>query len=211
MRVAIEYAGRWYGTATVPWLQNHHANIVHSSPLCTFDIFVALIRDQLCVKSLIEADRVKDLLSSVFASQNVDQILVQYVHTAHNASRLSMVMRDMVVDRSHASSWKTANVVAWYRQYWNIAMCEYMRRTSRRAHDLVLRLRADALLQSPENVYAFKDIGDSDMYFVRKPRGYSAKGRFSSHANATYWCERVWITRPSGMDYILNLVRRPTP
>jgi hypothetical protein len=90
-------------------------------------------------------------------------------------------------------------------------MCEYMRRTSLRAHDLVLRLRADALLQSPEDMYAFKDIGDSDMYFVRKPRGYSVKGRFSSHANATYWCERVWITRPSGMDYILNLVRRPTP
>lgn len=116
MRVAIEYAGRWYGTATVPWLQNHHANIVRSSPLCTFDVFVALIRDQLCVKSLIEAERVKDLLSSVFASQNVDQILVQYVDTAHNASRLSMVMRDMVVARSHASSWKTANVLAWYRQ-----------------------------------------------------------------------------------------------
>ena len=38
MRVAVEYAGRWYDRATIPWLENHHENIVVSSPLCTTKI-----------------------------------------------------------------------------------------------------------------------------------------------------------------------------
>lgn len=192
-------------------MENHRTNIVHSSPDCTFDIFVALVRDQLCVKSSTGEQQVRRVVSSVFATPNVDFIAVEYVKTAHNASVLSGVMQTMVVDRTHASGWKTSNMVAWYKQYWNIAMCEYMRRRSRRTHDVVLRLRVDTLLRSPENVRFFEHVGDAEIYFVRKPVGYSAKGAFHTHAHTTYWCERVWVTRPAGMDYFLDLVRRPTP
>lgn len=211
MRVAVEYAGRWYGHATIPWLENHHTNIITSSPSCIFDIFIALIKDQICVKTAFSAEDVRKIASSVFRSsevKNVGEIHVQYTETAHNASRLSKLMKKIVQHPSHASSWKTTNMISWYKQYWNIAMCEYMRRQSVHSHDLILRIRVDTLLKTPENLEAFRNIGKDHMYFVRKPQGYSRKGSFKAYANLTYWCERMWITRPLGMDFILNFVRK---
>lgn len=207
MRVAIEYAGRWYGIATVPWLENHHTNIIKSSPSCTFDIFFALAKDQICVKTLFEVQDVKRVLSSVFTSKNVANVHVEYIDQPHNTSLLSKSMKLMVKDPSHASAWKTTNMIAWYKQYWNIAMCEYMRRKSSYSHDLILRTRVDAMIKHPENVGIFH-IGERDMYFVRKTLGYSKNGIFRNYNN-TYWCERMWITRPVGMNYILNIVRKP--
>ena len=208
MRVAIEYAGRWYGIATVPWLENHHTNIIKSSRNCTFDIFFALAKDQICVRTFIEIRKVKRVLSSVFTSKNVGNIHAEYIEQPQNISLLSKSMKLMVKNPSHAS-WKTTNMIAWYKQYWNIAMCEYMRRkTSSYSHDLILRTRVDTMMKHPENVGIF-NIGERDMYFVRKQEGYSKMGKFLNYANNTYWCERMWITSPLGMNYILNIVRKP--
>lgn len=210
-RAVIEYSGRWYGVATIPWLSNHRAMLIAASRQWNFDVVMGIADDQLCVRS---ASNTEEIVRRALSAPNFKTVTVFRIPPFEPQSRITLLMHRAVLAKSHASPWKKSNMVKWYKQYWNIAEVERFRRSLPHLKEvqLIVRTRVDAQFDIPADLSALRGWHPTELRFVRKPAGYySTSGSFSRHTNATYWCERMWVGPPSAMDVVVSMAKNPAP
>ena len=210
-RAVIEYSGRWYGEATIPWLSNHRAMLIGSSRQWDFDVVMGIADDQLCVR---RANDTEEIVRGALAAPNLKTVTVFRISSFEPRSRITLLMRRVVLAKSHASPWKQSNMVRWYKQYWNIAEVERFRRSLPHLNkvQLIVRTRVDAQFDIPADLSALRGWHSNELRFVRKPPGYyTSAGSFPRHRNATYWCERMWVGPPSAMDVVMSMAKNPAP
>ena len=166
LSLGILYAGRWFGRAGQHFVDNHVAHLVGPALAASFsvEIFLAVSPDQWCSAAGSDdeatlAAEVRDMFSRRVPTQvaiapppTVDWSEARVEGTV-SARLLKAAQRAAAAGGGkpgHASAYKYGMLLAYMRQFGNVAHADDLRRRAGRVHDVVLKARID--VQYPEPV-----------------------------------------------------------
>jgi len=169
LSIAILYAGRWFGRAGQHFVDNHIAHLIGPALAASFsvEIFLVVSPDQWCSaagsddEATLSAE-VRDMFAGRLASDKVHAAIAPPPTVDWSEARVAGTVSARLLKAAqkaaadgggkpgHASAYKYAMLLAYMRQFGNVAHADALRRSAGRRHDVVVKARID--VQYPEPV-----------------------------------------------------------
>ena len=208
LKVAILYAGRWYGRAGKHYVANHLDNLIKPAmEIAQVTVFLVTSHDQWCAASrssdtaALEAE-----VRAIFGIPRLYALLVPEPPVVDVwGSGLVRAAQGAAMKGGgkggHASKFKIDQLLSYMRQFTNVARAEALRR-QHGPHDLVIKARLDVLYNSVVDLAPLWRVLSSEPQSVFAPRAY--EGSFSPDYSVPQWRDWNLVLSELGAEALYN-------